>query len=655
MKEWFTLAELAAMALPGLPASLSGMQERAAEEGWDHPEAEGRGWKRREGRGGGREFHIANLPMSARTTISRQQAATAPQPSQREAEKARLTREEAWRFFERAPDRKKNVAKARMQALMAVQQLIAVGELKTPAMQMVATQAGVSLSTLYGWEALVAGVSRHDWLAFLLPRHAGTKGLRAEADPDALRHLRSYWLSSSKPTIEAAIRDTRDEAKVRGWALPSDRTLARVIKAIDPITAAWHREGPEAVDRMFPAARRDRSALHALEMVNADGHRFDVMCEWPDGTRARPVAVVFQDIYSGKVLSWRVDRTENTDAFRLAFGDLVEAYGIPDHVFVDNTLAAANKTMSGGVSRRFRFKVREEEPLGILPSLGVAVHFTRPYHGQSKPIERAFRDLAMDVSRHPAFEGAYLGSNPTGKPHDAGSRTVPIAEFLAVLGQGIAAHNARPGRNAPACRGRSFDETFAESYRTALIRKASAEQRRMFLLAAESVTVRMDATIHLLGNRYHHEALLPLIGTAVVVRFDPDDLHAPVHVCRWDGDLVCVAGCVVDTGFADTEAARRIEQARKQRRRAAKLIAEAEKTYDAEELARRARARALPEATPPEAKVVRPIFGTAGNAALRARAEPDESALDAAQEARDRRLVEALRLTPPALRLVPDD
>jgi hypothetical protein len=643
------------MALPGLPATRRGMQERAAAEGWDHPEAEGKGWRRREGRGGGRLFHINNLPMAARAVISRRHGANAPPPSLRDAEQARMTREEAWRFFERAPDRKKAVAKARMQALMAVQQLIAVGQFKVPAMQMVATQERVSLSTLYAWEALVKGVQRHDWLAYLIPRYAGTKGLRAEADPEALRHLRSFWLSSSKPTIEAAIRDTRDEARVRGWALPSDRTLARVIKAIDPVTAAWHREGPEAVDRMFPALRRDRSALHALEMVNADGHRFDVMCEWPDGVRARPVAVVFQDIFSGKLLSWRVDRSENTDAFRLAFGDVVEAYGIPDHLFVDNTLAAANKTMSGGVQRRFRFKVRDEEPLGILPSLGVAVHFTKPYHGQSKPIERAFRDLAMDVSRHPAFEGAYLGNSPENKPHDAGSRAVPIAEFLAVLEQGIAGHNARPGRAAPACRGRSFDETFAESYRSALIRKASAEQRRMFLLAAESVTVRMDATIHLLGNRYHHEALVPLIGAAVVVRFDPDRLHAPVHVCRWDGDLVCIADCVADVGFADTEAARRIEQARKQRRRAARLLAEAEKTYDAEDLARRARARTLTEPAPPEAKVVRPIFRAAGAATLKAAPAPDESALEAAQEARDRRLVEALRLTPPALRLVPDD
>jgi len=74
---------------------------------------------------------------------------------------------------------------------------------------------------------------------------------------------------------------------------------------------------------MFPAQRRDRSALHAMEVVNCDGHKIDVTCVWPDGTKGRPVIWAFQDVYSGKTLSWRVDRTENTDSFRLAFADMV--------------------------------------------------------------------------------------------------------------------------------------------------------------------------------------------------------------------------------------------------------------------------------------------------------------------------------------------
>ena len=655
--DWFTAAELEALALPGLPGTRRGIALAADVQGWTLPEAEGRTWRRRAGRGGGIEYHLSALPLASRAKLAIEARTEAARPEPRAGAKAQLSHEEAWAWFERLPDRKKAEARERLAALNAVARLVAHGTPKVPSMQMVAAERGIRLSTLYAWEALVRGVPAEHRLPRLAPRHAGPAGPRAECSAEALDWLRSAWLSPSRPTVETCIRDLRAIAPDRGWTLPSDRTMRRHVEGIDRATATWWREGAEVADRMFPALRRDRSGLHALEMVNCDGHKLDIMAEWPDGTKGRPVVWPFQDLYSGKWLAWRVDRTENTDLFRLAFGDMVEKWGIPDHVFVDNTLAAANKAMSGGVRHRFRFKVREEDPVGIMPALGVEVHFTRPYSGQSKPIERSFGDIARDVSRHPAFEGAYLGNSPENKPHNAGTRAIPIAEVLTVLEQRIAEHNARPGRQGGACRGRSFDETFAASYETAPIRKATAEQRRIFLLAAEAVTVRQDSTIHLLGNRYHDQQLVELIGRPVVVRFDPDRLHAPIHVYRLDGGYVCTAECWADTGFADTEAARRIAQARKLRRRGLKQVAEAEKVFDAEQLARDIAASAKLPAPEPETRVIRPLFRAAGNTALKPIEEPAESDLSDRQAARDRRLVEALRAhhgaTP--LRVVSDD
>jgi transposase InsO family protein len=649
VEHWFSLPELADLALPGLPSTRQGLQKLAERDGWL--------CRPRAGSGGGLEYAITNLIGPARAALEKRMAAERAQPDTRSAAKAQLSHEDAWAWFERLPDHKKIEARRRLEALSGVDRLVSTGTPKKQAMMLVAAQRDIGLSTLHSWEALVRGLPREHRLPRLAPRHAGATGPRTECHPEALDWLRSAWLSPSQPTVDACIRDLRAQAGLRGWTLPSDRTLRRHIESIDKVTASFWRHGPEATDRLFPMLRRDRSALHALEAVNCDGHKLDIMAAWPDGSTGRPVIWVFQDIYSGKWLSWRLDRTENTDTFRLAFGDMVERFGIPDHVYVDNTLAAANKTMSGGIARRFRFKVREEEALGILPALGVEVHFTRPYSGQSKPIERSFGDIARDVARHPAFEGAYLGSNPTAKPHNAGTRAVPIAELLAVLEQRIAEHNARPGRTAPACRGRSFDDTFAESYAAAPIRKATAEQRRIFLLAAESVTVRQDSTIHLLGNRYHDEQLVALIGSPVVVRFDPDRLHAPVHVYRLDGGFVCTAACWADVGFADTEAARRIAQAKKLRRRGVKLMAEAAKVIDAEQLARDIAAQAKEAAAAPETRVVRPIFRSAGNAALKPVSEPAESDPAEARDARQRRVLDALRAHhgPPQFRVVEDD
>ncbi|MCA3288202.1 MAG: Mu transposase C-terminal domain-containing protein [Roseomonas sp.] len=633
---WFTLAELAALDLPGIPNTRQGLALQAQREEWNHEAAEGRLWRRRQGRGGGIEYWIGVLPSFTQAKLLAKEAAQNPAPA-RDTALRQLSDEAAWQGYDRAADKHKQSAAKRVAALDAVETLVAQGRSRTVAIMEVAATHDVSRTAIYAWAALVDGVPRAHWLARLVPQYVGAKGPRAACADDAWEWLRARYLLPNRPTFEACWRDLQQVAVQKGWQLPSARTLRRRIDALPATVVAWHREGPDATDRMFPAQRRDRSMLHALQWLNADGHKFDVFVRWPDGTVARPMAVFFQDLYSGKLLTYRVAQAETGDTFRLAFSDVVEKYGIPGAVTIDNTLAAANKTMSGGLKRRFRFRVREEEPLGIFASLGVAVHWAKPFSGQSKPIERAFGDLARDVARHPAFVGAWTGNKPTDKPHDYGKKSVPLAEFLAVLEPAIAEHNARPGRTALNCRGRSFDDTFAESYATAPITRATEAQRRIFLLAAEEVRVRRDGTIHLLGNRYHDARLVELRGRNVALRFDPDKLHAPVHVYLANGDYFCTAECWSDQGFGDTEAARRTASAVRLRRRGLKALADAEARISAEQLARdiAAAQRDIPD--PPAPQILRPLFR--GAVALKPKHETEEET----SEARSERLFVAAR------------
>lgn len=50
-----------------------------------------------------------------------------------------------------------------------------------------------------------------------------------------------------------------------------------------------------------------------------------------------------------KVLAARTDKSENTDTIRLSLLDVISRYGLPKHLTIDNTRAAANKKMTGGV------------------------------------------------------------------------------------------------------------------------------------------------------------------------------------------------------------------------------------------------------------------------------------------------------------------
>ena len=68
-QEWWTAAELAALALPEIPTTESGVLRFGVREGWRS--------RPREGRGGGREYHVSALPEAARAELARRALAEA--------------------------------------------------------------------------------------------------------------------------------------------------------------------------------------------------------------------------------------------------------------------------------------------------------------------------------------------------------------------------------------------------------------------------------------------------------------------------------------------------------------------------------------------------------------------------------------------------
>jgi transposase InsO family protein len=429
--------------------------------------------------------------------------------------------------------------------------------------------------------------------------------------------MRADWLRVEQPPFESCWRRLQEKAAEQGWPLPSKKTVERKLLALPLTVRVLAREGMEALKRRYPAQKRDRSMFHALQAVNVDGHKWDVWVKWPDGSISRPMMVAFQDLYSNKVLAWRIDRSENSEAVRLAIGDMVSTYGVPDICVLDNGKAFASKWITGGTPNRYRFKVKDEDPAGLLTTLGVEIHWTTPYSGQSKPIERAFRDMCSDIAKDPRLAGAWTGNTVANKPENYGSKSIPIDKFIAVVAEGIALHNARQGRRTDVAQGRSFDQVFQESYRVSPIRRASDEQRRLWLLAVEGIRSRRDGSIELQGNRYWTEQLVDFAQHKLIVRFDPQALHTEIHAYRLDGSYICSAPVIEAAGFADVEKARQHAQSRNKWLRAQKDMLEAERVIGIDQVA-----ALMPKAeqTPaPETKVVRPIFGTQGSAALAAR------------------------------------
>lgn len=639
MSKWLTPAEIASLALPGLPNSERGVQLRAKREGWTNPARQWpldeRGiWRRRRGRGGGIEYSPAVLPPEARLRLEMTPAIaaiTGGQASGSAHEPAAGAepvgsgqpspeRSELWRQYEQQPDHRKAEARKRVELLLTVERLADQGTARCTAFALVAAESGVAERTLRLWRNKVDGVERQDWMVYLVPRHVGSRGREKPIDGDAWDFIRADWLRVEQPPFESCWRRLERVAGKMGWQLPSKKTVERRLQALPKTVKIAGRQGMEALKTLYPAQERDRSVFHALEAVNADGHKWDVFVRWPDGYIGRPVMVAFQDLYSGKVLSWRIDRSEHAALVRLALGDLVSTFGVPDHCWLDNGRGFAAKWLTGGTPTRYRFKVREEDAAGLLTTLGVDVHWTTPYSGQSKPIERAFRDFCSDIAKDPRFAGAWTGNTPMAKPENYGNAAVPIDTFVAVVTEGITLHNARQGRRTAVAAGRSFDDAFIGSYQVAPIRRTTPEQERLWLLAAENITARRDGSIELLGNRFWTEQLVEHAQRKLIVRFDPQALQTEVHAYRLDGSYLCTAPVIEAVGFADVDAARQHAHARSRWMRAQKDMLEAERVIGIDQVA-----ALLPKADEPpapDARVIRPIF--AGNTALAARPVDDE-------------------------------
>lgn len=551
MKAFFSIAEILSARCPDLPGSHRSLARLAA--GWRGQERLAR---KRPGRAGEWEYHLSLLPEAAQARMLVVYGCGDDDGTVNE-----LQSEALWRRFEGLSKQQKKACQRRLDVVLAVERYQAAGLGKTAAAERAAKgHHGISTATVFNWLKLVSGKPRSDWLAALAPAYRAT-AKRADCPPEAWAALRSDYLRPDRPGFSACYRRVAEAAQRHGWGkLPSQRALRRRLAAEVPHgVMVLARDGREKAKALHPPQRRDRSSLHAMQAVNIDGHEFDVWVAEGNGKPFRPIFVSSQDLHTGKLLAWRLSRTENKDVVRLVIGDMVERHGIPEKVVLDNGRAFASKMISGGAPTRFRNKIRSDDPKGLLTTLGIEIVWAKPRSGQSKPIERAFRDLTDDISRHPFCAGAYTGNSPLNKPENAGSRILDLEEFRQHVAKRIAEHNARPGRTSKVCAGRSFDEAFEASLADpgTLIKWPTAAQRSLWLLAAEQVTCRRPSgELHLLGNRYWSDELLQHIGHKVTVRFDPDNLHKKLMVYDLDESFVCEAACVEDAGFFSTTDAR---------------------------------------------------------------------------------------------------
>ncbi|QHJ80016.1 MAG: hypothetical protein [Caudoviricetes sp.] len=624
---WVTVQECSG--IPGLPSSESNIRKKLCS--FTHGNEL---FARKRAGTKAVEFNIQALPMEIRAEIlkRRNQAETSAGLIQLPAEKeVDPVRARLWRCWESATAEQRATAESRVKAVSLMVELINSGLGVRSAADAAAKTLSISANSLRRWYGRTQKHARRDWGPALLDGRlisAKDSSGTADFDAEAWDFVLADYLRPEQPALSKCYERLVIAAQEHQWAIPSFDTVRRRIKKDIPVEVqVLSREGEHALMRLIPSQRRTVEHLNTLQWINGDGYQHNVFVRWFNGEILRPKTWFWQDVKTRKIVGWRTDVSENTDSIRLSFMDVIEKYGIPDdfHITIDNTRAAANKWMTGGVKNRYRFKVREDDPKGLFPLIGASVHWTSVVAGkgwgQAKPIERAFGVGGMEeyIDKHPALAGAYTGPNPMAKPDNYGSKVIDAELFLEIVAEGVAMFNAKTQRQTEVCKGElSFNQAFERDFPNTIVKKPTAEQLRMFLLPAEAVTVSRKGEFALMAggtlkgarNVYHNAALMNAPQNKIVIRFDPQNLHGKVYCYTLDGRFMCEAECITPIAFNDTQAGREYSRQQARLKKATKAATAAKKQKDALEISELMPRLAEPAA--PESRVVG-IFRPQGN------------------------------------------
>lgn len=491
-------------------------------------------------------------------------------------------------------------AQRRVAALAEVERLHREGMGMTAARKRVAAEwqakgEKCSLGSLKGWARKVRKAPRAVKLPLLLP--AAPRGRdRAAIHPELWAWLKHDYLRREAPNVSTSYMRTARIAKKRGWAIPSEATVRRRLAEIPRDVRILLRQGAEAWGKTQPAMQRDRTCFAVGEAVNGDGWKADMFAV--KFGKKRPIRTatfwVWQDIRSSKILAWELAETECTDLFRRATYKLSKVCN-PEYIWLDNTTAAANKTMTSGARNRHRFKDMPDDGKGLLQvALAAIVCFTNPDkvfgNPGAKPIERSFGigGIGELMRTHPDLAGRGRSMKDP----------ITAEELCATFDKVVTEFNSRPNRRGQNIRrgsGNSFNDEWNEGCKRQAPLQASTRAQEMFLMDREIRTVTRKGEIRLKCGRgpngefnvYYSDETYQHAGQKVMVFFDPEDLSKDVQVRSLDGAFICMAQHAPSHAFNDKSAAREYAKYKRQAKTATDKRVKAEGDKSAVEHAAR--------------------------------------------------------------------
>ena len=207
------------------------------------------------------------------------------------------------------------------------------------------------------------------------------------------------------------LRLAKNVMQHKGIDTLSDATYRRFLDdwiAVNYDEWIWWREGDKGLnDKVLFWTERDYDMIDVGDILVADGHilNFTIINPWT-GKAQRMMLVLFFDMKSSMPCGWEIMPTENTASISSALRRSIIRLGkVPKIVYLDNGRAFKGQYFTGT-------DFEQTELPGLYGRLGIKLIVAKPYHGQSKTIERFFKTFGELERMSPSFIGTAIDTKP---------------------------------------------------------------------------------------------------------------------------------------------------------------------------------------------------------------------------------------------------
>lgn len=561
MKEWFTLTELRDLKLSGLPRSLDGMQKLAQRDRWD---VNTDLCRKREGRGGGLEYHVAALPLMARLDFHRRNlkvdappAPPAPALTDTLPAGRPLAERDARLALVRAADAFRRASSGGRFSIIASDQMFArlytAGRAEVPGW-VTAAVPKLSARSLARWRS-AARFGETTKLAVDRGENRRGKGVLERANDGAVRtYMLALLVNQPMLSADHVRRLVRAEfgdcLAVGGKAvsLPPIRTFQHVLKGLK---SSHHVEltaltNPDQFRSQYAVSGTGslRHVVRANQLWQIDASPADALCT--DGRHSVYVAV---DIATRRLMVL-VSRTPRASAVGLLIRRAILAWGVPETIKTDN----GSDFVAVQTQRLFA-------------ALGIEAETSNAFSPQEKGhVERAIRTLQHDlVTTLPGFVGHSVADRKGIESRKSFAARLGESEHdtfgVALDGRGLQEHcdgwvdHIYQHRAHAGLKGRTPFE--AASMSRELVR--TVDERALDVLLAPCAGgdgYRVATKLGIRVDHAHYLAPFLMPGDRAFVRMDPADLGRIYLFDAPDGRFLGHGVCAALSGIDPAEAVR---------------------------------------------------------------------------------------------------